>query len=111
MRYAFTMVAATLALALITPSNAQADEAQVMDGYIHNVNMETGTFRLGGKNESNNTFRFGVKKGEIETAFSLDGKRASARNGFPKKSRASVTHTKVGDVLWALKVEVTSPGK
>ena len=115
MRYAFTLVAATLALAFINASSAVAAEGtaepQVMEGYIRKVNMEAGTFVLGGRNERNTVIRFGVKQGEREAAFYLDGKRASARNGFPAKSKASVTYTKVGEVLWAVKVEVKSPGK
>ena len=115
MRYALTLVVATFALAFINPSSAVAAEgtaeSQVMEGYIRKPNMEAGTFVLGGKNETNTVFRFGVKRGEREAAFYLDGKRASARNGFPKKSKATVTYTKVGDVLWAQKVEVKSPGK
>ena len=86
-------------------------ETQVMQGFIRKPDMEAGTFVLGGKNERNTVFRFGVKRGEGEAAFYLDGKRASARNGFPKRSRATVTYTKVGEVLWAKKVEITSPGK
>lgn len=84
-------------------------ETQVMDGWLRKVDLKAGSFVLGGKNESQTAFRFGVKQGEKEAAFYLDGERASARNGFPKRSRASVTYVKVGDVLWALKVEITSP--
>ena len=113
MRYALMLVVATFALAFINPSSALAAEGtakpQVMKGYIRKVDLKAGTFVLGGKNERNTVFRFGVKRGEGEAAFYLDGKRASARNGFPKKSKASVTYVKVGDVLWALKVEITSP--
>lgn len=86
-------------------------EPLVMQGYIREVDLKAGTFVLGGRNETNTVFRFGVKRGEREAAFYLDGKRARGQNGFPEKSKASASYTKVGDVLWALKVEVTSPGK
>lgn len=115
MRYALTLVVATFSLAFISPSSEVAAEgtaeSQVMEGYIRKVDLKAGTFVLGGRNETNTPFRFGVKRGEREVNVFLDGKRSSFRSEIPRKSKSSVTYTKVGDVLWALKVEITSPGK
>ena len=109
MRYVFTMVTAMLALAFVT--TAQPVNAQSMEGYIRKVDVNAGSFQLGGKNERNTSFRFGVRKGEWEAAFYLDGKKTSAQNGFPAKSKATVAYKKIDGVLWATKVEVTSPKK
>ena len=69
MRYAFTFVAAILCLAFIHASIALAADEKVNDvavGYIHSVDLKAGTFLLGGRNESQTTFRFGVNRGERE---------------------------------------------
>jgi hypothetical protein len=118
MRYAFTSVAAILALAPINVSNALAEEGkpkpQVLDGWIHSVDLEAKTFVLGGKNESQTTFRVAVKnEGNREAAqLLLDGKRVSFEEAIQKKRKASVTYVKVSETdLWVWKVQVTSPTK
>ena len=87
------------------------EQVQVMQGYVRKVDLEAGTFVLGGRNETNTPFRFGVKRGEREVNVFLDGKKSSFRNDFPPRSKSSVTYIEVGDALWALKVEITSPEK
>ena len=113
MRYALTLVAATLALAFIGASSALAAEGtpkpKVMQGFIHKVDISAGTFVLGGKNESQTPFRFGVKRGEREVTVFLDGQKTTREAMKKPKCKSSVTYIKVGDVLWAVKVEITSP--
>jgi len=115
MKYAFTPIAALLGLALINGASALAEEAkpkpQVLDGWIHSVDVKTASFVLGGKNESQTTFRVAVKnEGNREAAkLLLDGKKVSFEEAIQPKRKASVTYVKVSDDdLWVWKVEVTS---
>ena len=116
MRYAFTFVAAMLGLAFISASGAPAAEEkakpQVMEGWIHSVDLNAKSFVLGGKNESQTTFRVAVKvEGNREAAhLLLDGQKATFEAAIQPKRKASVTFVKVADDdLWVWKVEVTSP--
>jgi len=93
------------------PPPSAAPDAQVADGWIHAVDMKAGTFVLGGRNESQTTFRVGVKAGEREADIFLDGKKTNPANAIKSGRRASVTYVKVGDDLWATKIEVTSAVK
>jgi len=118
MSHTFTFVAAMLGLAFINASSAPAEEEkvkpQVVDGWIHAVDLKANTFVLGGKNESQTTFRVAVKaEGKKEAAhILLDGKKASFEDAIQPKRKASVTFVKVKeDDLWVWKVEVTSPAK
>jgi len=115
MRYALTVVALMLGLVAIHASSALAaeekKESKVADGWIHAVDMKAGTFVLGGRNESQTTFRVGVKAGEREADIFLDGKKTNPANAIKSGRKASVTYVKVGDDLWATKIEVTSKGK
>ena len=116
MRYMF--VAAMLGLMLITASSAPAEEEkvkpQIIEGWIHSVDLNANTFVLGGKNESQTTFRVAVKaEGNKEPArLLLDGKKSSLKDAIQPKRKASVTYVKVSDDdLWVWKVEVTSTAK
>lgn len=117
MKYTFSFAVAILALAFISGSSALAAEdkaqPQVMDGYIHSVDMKAGTFVLGGKNESQTTFRIGVKtdKGRNDCLLLLDGKMAKPENAMKPGLKASVTYVKVGDDVGASKIDVTSAAK
>ena len=118
MRYAFTFVAAILFLAFINASNALAGEEKgkprVVDGWIHSVDLKAKSFVLGGKNESQTTFRVAVKvEGNREAAHVLlDGQKATFEAAIQPKRKASVTYVKVSkDDLWVWKVEVTSAAK
>ena len=122
MRYTFTVVAAILALVFImefaSADSAQAAEGklkpQIMDGWIHSVDLKAKSFVLGGKNESQTTFRVAVKvEGNREPAHVLlDGKKATFEAAIQPKRKASVTYVKVAaDDLWVWKVEVTSAAK
>ena len=84
---------------------------QIMDGWIHAVDLKAGSFVLGGKNESQTTIRIGVKAGEREATILLDGKRTNPGAAIKSGRKASVTCVKVGDDLWASKMEVTSAAK
>ena len=114
MRYAFTFAAAILCLAFINASNALAAEekgkAQVMDGWLHSVDLKAGTFVLRGKRESQTTFRIGVKTGErrADCLLLLDGKMANPETAIKPGRKATVTYVKVGDDLGAAKLEVMS---
>lgn len=116
MRFALTLVAVMLGLAIISTSTALAakEEAQaaVAEGYIHSVDTKAGTFVLGGRNESQTTFRIGVKtdKGRDDCLLLLDGKMAKP-DAMKAGLKASVTYVKVGDDLGASKIEVTSAAK
>lgn len=112
----FTFVVAVLGLALLNASHAAADEKakpEVMEGWIHSVDLKTNSFVLGGKNESQTTFKVIVKaEGKKEAAhLLLDGKRTSFESAIQSKRKASVTYVKDGDDLWVWKVEVTSTPK
>jgi len=115
MRYAFTFVAAILCLAFIHASIALAADEKVNDvavGYIHSVDLKAGTFVLGGRNESQTTFRFGVNRGEREAYILLDGKKPKSLKAAIKPGcKASVTSVTVGKDLWVTKLEVTSAAK
>jgi len=115
MKYTFALVAAILALAFINASSVPAAEekvANVADGFIHSVDLKAGTFVLGGRNESQTTFRIGVKTdaGRADCLLLLDGKIATA-DAMRPGLRASVTFVKVGDDVGASKIEVTSAAK
>ena len=119
MRYAFTVVvAAIFGLAFLSASSAPAGEGklkpQVVDGWIHSVDLKAKTFVLGGKNESQTTFRVAVEiEGKREAAhLLLDGKKATFEAAIQPKRKASVTYVKASkDDLWVWKVEVTSAAK
>jgi len=118
MKYALTLVGFMLGLAFSNASSALAEEGkaetQVMDGWIHSVNLEAKSFVLGGKNESQTTFRVAVKvEGNREAAqLLLDGKKATFEAAIQPGRKASVTYVKVAaDDLWVWKVEVTSAAK
>jgi hypothetical protein len=116
MRYAFTFVAAVLGLAFIDASSALAADEKVNDvavGYIHSVDLKAGSFVLGGRNESQTTFRIGVKTGErrSDCLLLLDGKMANPATAIKPGRKATVTYVKVGDDLGASKLEVTSAAK
>ena len=104
-------------LEVTSAASAPAEEGkvkpQVMDGYIHSVDLKAGSFVLGGKNESQTTFRVGVKTGEkrADCLLLLDGKMANPETAIKPGRKASVTYVKVGDDLGASKVEVTSAAK
>lgn len=113
----FTFVMVVLGLALLNASYAGADEKakpEVMDGWIHSVDLKTNSFVLGGKNESQTTFKVAVKaEGNKEAAhLLLDGKKTTFESAVQPKRKASVTYVKDGDdELWVWKVEVTSTPK
>ena len=115
MRYVLTLVAAVLGLAFINASSALAAEEEVgtkvVEGWIHSVDLEAGSFVLGGKDETQTTFRFGVKTGEREATILLDGKKANAQTAIKPGRKASVAYVEVGDDLWVTKMEVTSAAK
>jgi len=118
MRYALTVVAFVLGLAFIHASSALAEEGKVepkvMDGTIHSVDLKAGTFVLGGKDESQTTFRPPVKvEGRREAAhILLDGQKATFEAAIQPGRKASVTYVKVSDDdLWVWKVAVTSAAK
>ena len=118
MRYAFTFVAAVFTLACIHAFSALAGEGKVQplvtDGWIHAVDLNAKSFVLGGKNESQTTFRVAVKvEGKREAAHVLlDGQKATFEAAIQPKRKASVTYVKVADDdLWVWKVEVTSAPK
>ena len=114
MRYAFTFAAAILGLAVINASSALAAEGKgkprVMDGWLHSVDLKAGSFVLRGKNESQTTFRVGVKTGErrADCLLLLDGKMANPETAIKPGRKATVTYVKVGDDLGASKLEVMS---
>ena len=118
MRHTLALVAFVLGLALINASSALAaeekPEPQVTHGYIHKVDLKAGTFVLGGKNESQTTFRVLLKnEGRREaTHILLDDKKATFEAAIQPRRKASVTYVKVSDNdLWVWKVEVTSAAK
>ncbi len=115
MRYSFTFVLAVLALAFISAFSALAEEGKVkprvIDGWIHAVDLQAGSFVLGGKNESQTKIRVGVKTGEREAVILLDGKRTNPATAIKPGLKASVTCVKVDDDLWASRMEVTSAAK
>ena len=122
MRNTFTVVAAILALAFIidvtSAASARAEEGklkpQVVDGWIHSVDLKAKSFVLGGRNESQTTFRVAVQvEGKREPAHVLlDGKKATFEAAIQPKRKASVTYVKVAeDDLWVWKVEVASAAK
>ncbi len=114
MRYTLTLAAAILALAFINASSGRAADEKANDianGYVHSIDLKGGSFVLGGKNESQWTFRFGVNVGEREATVLLDGKRASLESAIKPGRKASVSSITVGKELWATKVEVTSGEK
>ena len=118
MRYVFALVAAMLGLAFLNAPSAPAGEGklqpQVVDGWIHSVDLKAKTFVLGGKNESQTTFRVAVEiEGNREPAhLLLDGKKAAFEAAIQPKRKASVTYVKVNnDDLWVWKVEVMSTTK
>ena len=92
------------------PAPRVAEDTRVMDGWIRSIDLKAGSFVLAGKNESQTTFKFGVKTGErrAEMLFLLDGKRANRETAIKPGRKASVTYVKVGDDLRAWKVEVAS---
>ena len=99
------------------PDSALAAEEKgkprVMDGWLHSVDLKAGSFVLRGKNESQTTFRIGVKTGERrdDCLLLLDGKLANLETAFKPGRKAAVTYVKVGDDLGASKLEVTSAAK
>jgi len=96
------------------PPPRVAPDAQVMDGTIHSVDLKAGTFVLGGKNESQTTFRpLQKNEGRREaTSILLDGQKATFEAAVQPGHKASVTYVKVSDDdLWVWKVEVTSAAK
>ena len=95
-------------------SSSAAEEKvkpQVVDGWIHTVDLQAGSFVLGGKNESQTTIRVGVKTGEREADIFLDGKKTNPATAIKPGLKASVTCVKVGDDLWASRMEITSAAK
>jgi hypothetical protein len=86
-------------------------ETKVTDGWIHSVDLKAGSFVLGGKNESQTTFRIGMKHGEREAEILLDGKKATFEAAVKPGRKASVTYAKVGNDLWVWNAEVTSGTK
>jgi len=118
MSHSFAFVAALVGLALMGASGARAEEEkvkpEVAEGYIHSVDSGANSFVLGGKNESQTTFKVAVKvDGKREPAhILLDGKKSSFEGAIQPKRRASVTYVNVAkDDLWVWKVEVTSAAK
>ena len=118
MRYVLTVVALMLGLACIHAASALAEEEKakptVTEGWIHSVSLEAGTFVLGGKNESQTTFRCLLKvEGRREaTTILLDGEKATFEAAIKPRRKASVTYVKVSDDdLWVWKVAVTSAAK
>lgn len=117
MSHNYSLVAGVLGLALIG-ANVRAEEEkakpEVAEGFIHSVNSGTTSFVLGGRNESQTTFKVAVKaEGKKEPAhILLDGKRTSFETAIQPKRKASVTYVRVAkDDLWVWKVEVTSAVK
>ena len=88
-------------------------KSQVMEGYIHSADLKAGTFVIGGRNESQTTFRVGVKTGEkrADCLLLLDGKMAKPETAIKPGRKATVTYVKVGDDLGASKLEITSEAK
>ena len=118
MRYALTAVAFVLGLAFLNASSTLAEEGKpepkVVDGWIHSVDLKAATFVLGGKNESQTTFRCLLKvEGRREaTHILLDGEKATFEAAIKPGRKAAVTYVKVSDDdLWVWKVEVTSATK
>jgi len=118
MRYALTAVAFVLGLAFLNASSALAEEGKaepkVVDGFVHSVDLKAGTFVLGGRNESQTTFRCLLKvEGRREaTSILLDGEKATFEAAIKPGRKASVTYVKVSDDdLWVWKVAVTSAAK
>ena len=114
----FAFVAALVGLAIVGASSARAEEEkvkpEVVEGYIHSVDSGSSSFVLGGRNESQTTFKVAVKaEGKREPAhILLDGKKSSFDAAIQPKRKASVTYVKVAkDDLWVWKVEVTSEAK
>jgi ferric-dicitrate binding protein FerR (iron transport regulator) len=93
------------------PEPDTTGKSQIIDGWIHAVDLKAGSFVLGGKNESQTTIRVGVKTGEREAVILLDGKRTNPATAIKPGVKASVTCVKVGDDLWASRLEVTSAAK
>jgi len=96
-----------------SPAGGGKVKTQVMDGYLHSVDLKAGSFVLGGKNESQTTFKFGVKTGErrADCLLLLDGKMANPATAIKPGRKATVTYVKVGDDLGASKLEVMSTAK
>ncbi|MCE9606068.1 MAG: hypothetical protein K8U03_14320 [Planctomycetia bacterium] len=94
-----------------------ADDAKLKPemtvGFIHAVDASAKTFVLGGKNESQTTFKVLVKAaGNREAAHVLlDGKRTTFEEAIQSKRKATVTFVKTGDDLWVWKVDVASGSK
>ena len=105
-------VAVVSFFAFANPAAPAADEKPaIAQGIMHTVDLKEGKFVLGGTNEGQATFRFGVKKGEREAEVLLDGKPATLATAFKPGRKATVTYVTVGDAHWASKVEMTSGGK
>jgi len=118
MSHSFAFVAVLVGLALIGASSARAEEEklkpEVAEGYIHSVDSGANSFVLGGKNESQTTFKVADKvEGKRELAhILLDGKKSTFEAAIQAKRKASVTYVNVAkDDLWVWKVEVTSASK
>ena len=78
------------------------------------MDLKAGTFALGGRNESQTTFRPLQKvEGRREaTSILLDGQKATFEAAIQPGRKASVTYVKVSeDDLWVWKVDVTSVAK
>jgi hypothetical protein len=95
------------------PALPVAAGPQVESGWIRSVDLTAGSFVLAGKNESQTTFRIGVKTGEgrADCLLLLDAQPANPQTAMKPGLKATVTYVKVGDDLGALKVEVTSAAK
>lgn len=118
MRNTFMLVAAVVALAMVSSSTATAaDEKlkpEVVEGFVHSVDAKAKSFVLGGRNESTTTFRVAVEaEGNREAAHVLlDGERSTFDAAIQKGRKASVTFVKTGaGELWVWKVAVTSAAK
>ena len=117
MSHKLAIVATVFGLVLMGVVSAQAEDKvkpEVTEGFIHSVDAGAASFVLGGKNESQTTFKVAIKaEGKKEPAhILLDGKKSSFETAIQPKRKASVTYVKVAkEDLWVWKVEVTSAVK
>lgn len=95
------------------PATRLGADAEIMNGWINSVDLNAGTFVLGGEKESRTTFRIGVRTGEKrgDCLLLLDGKIAKPEAAMKPGRKAFVTYVKVGDEMGASKVEIVSAPK
>ncbi len=116
MKTVMAFIVAVFALACLSASStmAEAVKPQVAEGSIQSVDLKAKTFVLGGKNETQTTFKVATQsEGNREAAkVLLDGKKASFEAAVQAGRKVSVTYVKVADTdLWVWSVAVTSAAK